>query len=147
MKKLSAIVTLLLIVAAPMEARAFWNTGLASVTNNYSKSVRVVDQEDRNSDLGVINVGRPFISKLTIPWCDSTAELQSKALNFMETGPLKILFYLCQNYQDNMVYFVPGNGALWDPNDPVTKVDWASRVRCAPAPASYIDVIIGSNGL
>ena len=147
MKTLSAAAALLLIVATPMEARAF-NTGLASVSNTYSKPVLVVDQEDRSVDPGVIEVTatNPKI-KLTIPWCDSSAEVKSKALNFMENGPvnnLKILFYLCQNYRDDTVYYVPGNLILWNVN---TVIDWASRVKCAPAPAANIDVIIGPNGL
>ena len=151
MKGLLASVTLLLIVVTPMEVRAFHNTGLASVINTFSKPVAVVDQESRGNDLGIIavNATNAKIKLPYIPWCDNTTEVLSKALAFVENNSSagsKILFYLCQNYRDDMVYFVPANGALFG-SATTANVDWASRVKCVPAPANNIDVTVESTGL
>src|SRR5262249_32637192 len=112
--------SLFLIVATAEEARA-WNTGLVSITNTFPRPVDVIDREAGGDDPGNIGVNEsnPKI-KLTMPWCDNTGEVLKKAVIFLDNGPnptspsatSTVLFFLCQNYRDDTVYFVPGNGVL-----------------------------------
>lgn len=108
-----------------------WNTGCNFIANDTLKSIFILDQEDTRYSLVVPSQKIATFKGVIFPWCNRTEEILHKAFRVYEGESEKgdLLFYIFQNYNDNMVYFS-------------READWNKISLCADEPASYLNVLI-----
>lgn len=148
MKRSFIVAIVATLVSASMPALAWWNTGVVEVVNNSGRQISVVFLE---SSMGLRSRAPAAPPRLApgatlsfggriVPWCDNINELRTKAIVVSTVALKRVaareLFRICQNYRDDIVYYVRGDAS-----------GWQDRVRCASGPFPYITIVIESNGL
>jgi len=139
------------LVSASMPALAWWNTGVVEVVNNSGRQISLVFLESSSSGLfsrvpapaaplALVPGARLSFGGRIVPWCDNINELRTKAIVVSTVALKRVaareLFRICQNYRDDIVYYVRGDAS-----------GWQDRVRCASGPFPYITIVVESNGL
>jgi hypothetical protein len=135
------------LVSASMPALAWWNTGVVEVVNNSGRQISVVFLESSGlhsrvpaAPPGLAPGARLSFGGRIVPWCDNINELRTKAIVVSTVALKRVaareLFRICQNYRDDIVYYVRGDAS-----------GWQDRVRCASGPFPYITIVVESNGL
>lgn len=138
------------VISMSMPAFAWWNTGVVDVVNNSSRQISVNFLEVTNGGLrsSAAQPVNPFVLPpgarvkvgWVVPWCDNIEELRSKAIvvsaGASRRAPAGELFRICQNYRDNIVYYVRGASSGWE-----------DRVRCASGAFPYVSIAVDANEL
>lgn len=108
-----------------------WNTGCNFVANDTTGAVYILDGEDTGYSLNIPQQKIVNFNGVIFPWCNRSEEIVNKAFRVYQGNNDKgtLLFYMFQNYDDNMVYYS-------------TNGQWANIVRCADEPSSYLNVLI-----
>ena len=100
------------------EAKAFHNTGSAVIHNRTNLTLYVVDGENQYYKGFIDPLGERSFNGVILPWCDNSNEVFNKAFQFYSYlgGTSYVgLFYMFQNWKDDMVYYTPwGNQTLYE---------------------------------